>query len=238
MSESKNKKPVNWNDFTPIGNEKKTETKNINWNDFTPIEEDQDTDNPLTRGWNKAKNSMGISKDLAMGDAASAAQRVKEANDYAQANPGTKEGKVLSAAWERGDGITGGIAEVAGQIKQNVDDSTGFIGGARSLGKDLKAMGSGLLEQVPNMVAPMTGMAAGSKVGGMAGGAIGAAFGGAGALPGAARPQGRAHARHPTARGHVCARGRRAASVPGGFRQLCQQAGQQLHQINYRHFFQ
>lgn len=153
---------------------------------ISPPQEKKEQDGALTRGWTKAKNSMAISADLATGDTASAAQKVKEADDYSKANPGSKEGKVLMDAWDRGDGITGGISEVVGQIKKNAEKTDGIIGGVRSVGKDLQAMGSGLLEQTPNMIAPMTGMAAGAKAGSMAGGAIGAVFGGVGAAPGAA----------------------------------------------------
>lgn len=94
------------------------EPNQIDWDNgqISPPQEKKEQDGALTRGWTKAKNSMAISADLATGDTASAAQKVKEADDYSKANPGSKEGKVLMDAWDRGDGITGGISEVVGQM--------------------------------------------------------------------------------------------------------------------------
>lgn len=147
-------------------------------------------DSPLGRGWKKAKQAMSITGSLTTGDSAGAAQTVKEADDYARANPGSKEGAKLMDAWNRGDGITGGVKEVAGQIGDDYNNAKGFLPGAAAVGRDLKAMGAGVLEQVPNMVAPVGGMiaggAGGAKLGGMAGGAVGAAAAGVGAVPGAA----------------------------------------------------
>ncbi|ELH1551155.1 PLxRFG domain-containing protein [Pseudomonas aeruginosa] len=150
----------------------------------------REQDGALSRGWNKAKQSMAITTALTTGDTAAAAEGVKEAADYARANPGSKEGAKLMDAWNRGDGVTGGISEVAGQIKQNYDEAQGFIPGVKSVAADLGAMGSGVIEQVPNMVAPVGGMlaggAAGTKIGAAIGGAVGAPFAGVGAVPGAA----------------------------------------------------
>ncbi len=56
-------------------------------------------DGPLARGWNKAKQSMSVTSQLATGNAAGAAQTIKQADDYARANPGMQEGKELGAAW-------------------------------------------------------------------------------------------------------------------------------------------
>src|SRR5574338_37739 len=73
-------------------------------------------DNALTRGINRAKSSAAITSSLATGDAAGAAQRIRDAELYDQCNPGTPEGRELMQAWEQGDGVLGGIKGVAGEI--------------------------------------------------------------------------------------------------------------------------
>ena len=52
-------------------------------------------DGALSRGWNNTKKSIAMTAQLATGDTAGAAQTVKEAAEYARANPGTKEGAAL-----------------------------------------------------------------------------------------------------------------------------------------------
>ncbi|MBP8081077.1 MAG: hypothetical protein KAY12_02875, partial [Arenimonas sp.] len=147
-------------------------------------------DNALTRGWKKAGQSIAISKDIAAGDTAGAARTIKEASDYAKANPGMKEGSELMDAWKKGDGITGGISGVASEIAKDYREAKGFIPGVASVGKNLQAMGSGIVEQVSNSVAPIAGMVAGgfagAKGGAAIGGALGSVAGGVGAAPGAA----------------------------------------------------
>ena len=128
-------------------------------------------DGPLARGWNKAKQSMSVTSQLATGNAAGAAQTIKQADDYARANPGMQEGKELGAAWERGDGISGGISEVAGEFAKDWREAPGVIKGLRATGRNLRALGEGVVEQVPNMVAPGTGMVGGALAGGAAGSA-------------------------------------------------------------------
>ncbi|MBN9696500.1 MAG: hypothetical protein J0L85_11960, partial [Zoogloea sp.] len=150
----------------------------------------KETDGPLTRGWTKTKQNLSISADLAAGNTESAAKTIKASADYTKANPGPKEGTELMEAWKRGDGVTGGVSEVLGEIGKDYREAKGFIPGLVSVGKNLNAMGQGILEQAPNMVAPLAGMAAGgfagTKSGTAVGGAVGAAVGGVGAAPGAA----------------------------------------------------
>ena len=101
-------------------------------------------DNAFVRGWKNSTSSMAITKDLAAGDAASVARRVKESYEYNQANPGSKEGQELSKAWEAGDGITGGVSNVAGKIADDFKNAPNWVGGIRSLGANAKAMGEGI----------------------------------------------------------------------------------------------
>jgi hypothetical protein len=155
-------------------------------NPFSNPDYGKDTDGPLARGWKKSKQSIAISRDLTTGDVDSATQNIAEAERYARANPGLPEGRELSQAWDRGDGISGGVKEVAGEIKKDWDESSNWVGGLRATGRNLRAMGEGVIEQVPNMVAPVTGMLAGGFAGAKVGGALGSVVPGAGTAAGAA----------------------------------------------------
>lgn len=142
-------------------------------NPFSNPDYGKETDGPLARGFQKSKKSAAISRDLTTGDVDSAAQNIAEADRYARENPGLPEGRELSQAWDRGEGIVGGIKEVAGEIKKDWDESSNWVGGLRATGRNLRAMGEGVIEQAPNMVAPVTGMIAGGAAGAKVGGALG-----------------------------------------------------------------
>lgn len=135
-------------------------------------------DNALVRGFKKSSQSIGITKGLLTGDSADTARKVAEATDYARKNPGTKEGAELMDAWNRGDGVTGGVTEVAGEFAKDWRNAKGFIPGVRATAKNLQAMGSGIVEQVPNMIAPVAGMIAGGAAGSAAAGPVGTVLGG------------------------------------------------------------
>ena len=156
------------------------------WEAFGGETKPEPTDGPLARGWKKSKQSIAISRDLTTGDVDSAAQNIAEADRYARANPGLPEGRELMQAWYRGDGISGGVKEVAGEIKKDWDESSNWVGGLRATGRNLRAMGEGVIEQAPNMVAPVTGMLAGGFAGVKVGGALGSVVPGAGTVAGAA----------------------------------------------------
>lgn len=129
-------------------------------------------DGAFARGWNKTKQSATITGRLLSGDAQGAAQTIKEADDYARRNPGMAEGRDLSAAWQRGDGVMGGISEVAGEFAKDWRDAPSVVGGIRATAKNVRAMGEGIVEQVPNMIAPTVGLLGGTAVGGAAGSAV------------------------------------------------------------------
>lgn len=149
---------------------------NLDWDagEITPPAKKQD--GAFSRGWNKARQSMAITRDLVLGDADGAAQTIAEADRYAKSNPGMQEGRELMQAWDRGDGITGGIKEVAGEFRKDWVDAPTTVGALRATGRNLRAMGEGVAEQTGNMVAPVAGMLAGAKAGGMGGAAIGTAI--------------------------------------------------------------
>jgi len=143
--------------------------------------ESKDQDSALVRGTKNAWNSIKTGGALLTGDADLASQLAAERDSYRRANPGTKEGNELMKAWESGDGISGGISNVAGEISKDWREAPGVMAGIRETGKNLSAMGGGIVEQIPNMVAPMGGMLAGGAAGSMAGpiGTVGGAWAGA-----------------------------------------------------------
>jgi hypothetical protein len=143
-----------------------------------------DTDGPLARGWKSVKSSVGLTADLAGRDTAAASERIRAQAEYQKANPGSEEGQGLMKAWREGDGIIGGIKGVAGEIASDYNNAKGFGAGAMSVGRNLQAMGSGIVEQVPNMILPMAGMLTGGAAGSSIG-PVGTAVGGfAGAAAG------------------------------------------------------
>lgn len=154
-------------------------------NPFNNPDYGKETDGPLARGWKKSKQSIAITRDLTLGDADSAAQNIAEADRYARENPSLPEGRELSQAWDRGEGISGGIKEVAGEIKKDWDEADGVIGGLRATGRNVRAMAEGVIEQTPNMVAPVTGMLAGGFAGAKTGAALGSVVPGVGTAIGA-----------------------------------------------------
>uniref|UniRef100_UPI00258C3503 hypothetical protein n=1 Tax=Acidithiobacillus sp. TaxID=1872118 RepID=UPI00258C3503 len=146
------------------------------------VNDEIDQHNPLKRGWNKMKQSVGLTTDLATGDYKGAAEGVAEADTYQRQNPGSPEGKAMMQAWQRGDGISGGLEEVGKQFSKDWNAAPTGLGAIRSVTKNVQAMGSGVLEQTPNMVAPMGAMLAGSALGSVAGSqvpVVGTAIGGA-----------------------------------------------------------
>lgn len=157
-----------WEDLAP--------TNLAPW-ESSPVPQDAQ-DGALIRGVKRATNSARTAFNLATGDAETGAQLAAERAAYEQANPGTKAGNELMDAWRRGDGVTGGISEVAGEMKKDWQEAPNLIGSVKATGENLSAMGGGIVEQIPNMVAPMAGMGAGALAGS-------AAFGpGAGTLTG------------------------------------------------------
>ena len=123
-------------------------------------------DNPLTRGYKHAVSSAKTAKAMVTGDYQEAARLASERDTYAKRNPGSKEGNELMQAWGAGDGVSGGIKNVAGEFAKDWKESPSTFDAVRATGKNLLAMGGGIVEQVPNMVMPMAGMIAGGAAGG------------------------------------------------------------------------
>jgi len=140
-------------------------------------------DGPWSRGMEQAKTAAKLSTNLVTGDNESAAKNLIDSIEYRRKNPGIPEGKDLSEAWQRGDEITGGIKEVGGEIAKDWREAPDAISALKGLGRNARAMGEGIVEQVPNMFVPTAGMVAGGVAGSPAGpwGIAGGAFVGASA---------------------------------------------------------
>lgn len=146
-------------------------TNSVDW-ERGALQAPSSEDGPLARGWNKTKQSVAITGQLAAGDTAGAAKTIRQADDYARANPSMREGRELGEAWERGDGVLGGLKEVAGEFKKDWQEAPGVVAGLRATGRNLRALGEGAIEQVPNMLPSVTGMVGGAAAGGAAGSAV------------------------------------------------------------------
>lgn len=145
----------------------------------------KEKDGAFVRGWNKAKGSMAVTANLTAQDSAGAADAIAEADAYSKANPGMKEGTELMEAWDRGDGISGGVGAVVDEFGNDWNEARGLGDKLTSVGKNAQAMGEGVLEQTANMVAPMAGMGAGFLGGAELGGAVGSLAGPGGTAVGA-----------------------------------------------------
>lgn len=136
--------------------------------------------NPLVRGFERLGYQIDTASGLVRGDEDAITQGILKSLQLSQKYPGSQARQELGKAWERGEGAIGGIKESLGEVGKDWNEAKGILGKVRALGENAMAMGSGVLEQTPNMIAPMTfgalGGAAGSAVG--PAGTVGGAFGG------------------------------------------------------------
>ena len=167
----------NWWESSPVAGNSSDSASSKNWWDEHPKEETPQ-DSALTRGITQAKSAAKTAKALTIGDYETVAQLAAERDAYRKANPGTKEGNELMSAWDSGDGIAGGIKNVVGEIGKDWKESPSTIDALRATGRNLSAMGGGIVEQVPNMVMPMAGMLSAGAAGSAVGGPVGAVIGG------------------------------------------------------------
>lgn len=126
-------------------------------------------DGPLDRGIKNTGFNSKMTAQLALNDTQGLADTVKEAHEYNQANPGMPEGKKLYDAYEKGDGFWGGVGNTVKQIGDDYTEAKGFIPGVKKVGRDFRAMGEGVITQLPNAVAPMVGTFGGAALGAAAG---------------------------------------------------------------------
>lgn len=131
-------------------------------------------DSALTRGFKNSFRSARMAWNDFTNDRDELAQLAAEDADYKaiQAAKQTKARKELGEAWDKGDGITGGLANVGSKL---ADDwkKKGFVG----VLQNIDGMTDALLEQAPNAVIPLATTAAGAFATGGAGAAGGAALG-------------------------------------------------------------
>jgi hypothetical protein len=132
---------------------------------------------PLSRGFERAGSAMKYGAKMAVNDTAGAAETLAEAEEYRLRNPGTMAGKGLREAWDRGEGITGGTKEVIGEIKKDWQEADTLGEKFKATGENLSAMGGAVLEQTPNMMAPMAGTLTGGALGSTASPVIGTGVG-------------------------------------------------------------
>ena len=126
-------------------------------------------DGPLDRGIKNTGFNSKMSAQLVLNDTQGLANTVKEAHEYNQANPGMPEGKKLYDAYEKGDGFWDGVGNTVKQIGDDYTEAKGFIPGVKKIGRDIRAMGEGVITQLPNAVAPMVGTFGGAALGAAAG---------------------------------------------------------------------
>lgn len=131
-------------------------------------------DSALTRGFKNSFRSARMAWNDFTNDRDELAQLAAEDADYKaiQAAKQTKARKELGEAWDKGDGITGGLANVGSKF---ADDwkKKGFVG----VLQNIDGMTDALLEQAPNAVIPLATTAAGAVATGGVGAIGGAALG-------------------------------------------------------------
>lgn len=131
-------------------------------------------DSALTRGFKNSFRSARMAWNDFTNDRDELAQLAAEDADYKaiQAAKQTKARKELGEAWDKGDGITGGLANVGSKF---ADDwkKKGFVG----VLQNIDGMTDALLEQAPNAVIPLATTAAGAVTTGGVGAVGGAALG-------------------------------------------------------------
>lgn len=157
----------------------------LGWQPMVPAQEvapvapiEQERDGPMARGVKQVSASVGLAGRLAARDFDGAAKNISDQAAYRAANSGSEEAQGLMRAWQQGDGIWGGIKAVAGEFANDYERADGIGAGVMSVGRNLQAMGSGLVEQVPNMALPVVGMLGGGAAGGAAAGPMGVVAGG------------------------------------------------------------
>lgn len=129
----------------------------------------ESTVNPFARGWHNMSTAIEETGNIVSGDFESAAQNYQTNVEWQQAHPKTRNEQELGIAWEEGEGFFGGVGNVLSEIKKGYDQSAGLTAGLSSVVEDVVDLGKGVVEQIPNMVAPMAGMILGGLSGAAAG---------------------------------------------------------------------
>ena len=140
-------------------------------------------DTALTRGFNNSMRSARMAWNDFTGDKEELGQLKAEDMDYRKIQEGRKSQarRELGEAWDKGEGVGGGLSNVWGELKKDWREK-----GLDGVLEDVGEMGGATLEQAPNALVPLATSTVGRTVGAIGGAFVGGlAGGGVGAVPGA-----------------------------------------------------
>lgn len=140
-------------------------------------------DTALTRGFNNSMRSARMAWNAFTGDKEELGQLKAEDMDYRKIQEGRKSQarRELGEAWDKGEGVGGGLSNVWGELKKDWREK-----GLDGVLEDVGEMGGATLEQAPNALVPLATSTVGRTVGAIGGAFVGGlAGGGVGAVPGA-----------------------------------------------------
>lgn len=130
-------------------------------------------DTALTRGFNNSMRSARMAWNAFTGDKEELGQLKAEDMDYRKIQEGRKSQarRELGEAWEKGEGVGGGLSNVWGELKKDWREK-----GLDGVLEDVGEMGGATLEQAPNALVPLATSTVGGILGTLAGGntAVGA----------------------------------------------------------------
>ena len=130
-------------------------------------------DTALTRGFNNSMRSARMAWNAFTGDKEELGQLKAEDMDYRKIQEGRKSQarRELGEAWEKGEGVGGGLSNVWGELKKDWREK-----GLDGVLEDVGEMGGATLEQAPNALVPIATTTVGGILGTLAGGntAVGA----------------------------------------------------------------
>ena len=126
-----------------------------------------ETDGPLARGFrSRRKASPSPFDDPTTGMSIARRRTSQKPTATPDENPQARRARAFSGMGSPEKG-GGGVKEVAGRDQEGLETGrTSVIGGLRATGRNLRAMGEGVIEQTPDMIAQITG---GMLAGGFAG---------------------------------------------------------------------
>lgn len=130
-------------------------------------------DTALTRGFNNSMRSARMAWNDFTGDKEELGQLKAEDMDYRKIQEGRKSQarRELGEAWDKGEGVGGGLSNVWGELKKDWREK-----GLDGVLEDVGEMGGATLEQAPNALVPIATTTVGGILGTLAGGntAVGA----------------------------------------------------------------
>jgi len=144
------------------------------------------SDSAWSQGVHNATSSFKQAINAVTGDARASAEQAQSDAQYTTANPNSVASDRLSAAYDNGVDAQGnkntfaaaghGIVDTIKTIYNDVTEAPDFMSGLGAGIDDAKALGGGIVKQIPNSIAPMAGMALGATIGAPLG-AVGLAAG-------------------------------------------------------------